>query len=129
MKPEKMMMNESEGENFDGPYSHWDYLIPQKRCISVRRDLRIPFFPGKFARSEECSECDTECCFEVGGAKACIEGEQFDNKDEEVSSDSRISRDTRGMVHEIHWFGDPAARVGFSVHFRKGWGPIAVSQH
>ena len=45
------------------------------------------------------------------------------------SSDSRISRDTRGMVHEIHWFGDPAACVGFSVHFRKGWGPIAVSQH
>ena len=50
----------------------------------MRRDLRIPFFPGKFARSEECSECDTECCFEVGGVQACIEGEQFDNRDEEV---------------------------------------------
>lgn len=52
--------------------------------ISARRDLRIPFFPSKFARSEEHSKSDTECCFEVGGIKTCVEREQVDNGDEEV---------------------------------------------
>ena len=52
--------------------------------MSARRDLRIPFFPGKFARSEERSKGDTECCFEVGGIKTCVEREQVDNGDEEV---------------------------------------------
>jgi hypothetical protein len=52
--------------------------------MNPRRDFRIPFFPCKLARPEECREGDTEGCSEVGGVKTPVGGEELDDGDEEV---------------------------------------------
>jgi len=52
--------------------------------MNPRRDFRIPFFPCKFARPEECCEGDTEGCSEIGGVETFVGGEEIDDGDEEV---------------------------------------------